>query len=421
MGRERHGLSVRLDGARLDDEVGASALPVSLAGGLLMLLIASAHLIVLPPNYRTPMAWLSAAVGLLLLLFRGVMQLKALPRGWGHAYVAFVAVLMLVPGVALVAWSMDPRESVNLMLVVLAGGVVMLSHGWLLVLIAVAWFAYAAIVTVAPASRDWVHYGSAFVAVSVLSLILVSIRLRMFERLYSREAALASTLKDLQRSNEALEQFAYAVSHDLQAPIRAIAGYATIVREEHDAELCDESRACVGHIEQSAVHMGELVRDLLEYARVGSRGAEFTPVALDAALDRALDNLRDDLARHGAEVLREPLPKAVGDELQLVQLFQNLVGNAIKFHGSEAPKVRVSARREGKCWIVSVADNGIGIAPEYHERIFRVFERLHSGSAYPGTGIGLATCKRVVERHGGQIWLESVEGQGATFSFSIPG
>lgn len=412
--------SVKLDGARLDDEVAVSALPVSLGGGLLMLLIAGAHLIVLPPSYRVPMAWLSAAVGALLLVFCGLLQLRHLPRGWGHAFVVFVGVLMLVPGVALVAWSMSPRESVNLMLVVLAGGAVLLSHAWLLGLIALAWFSYAAIVTVAPAGQEWVHYGSAFLAVSVLALLLVTIRLRMFERLYSREAALASTLKELQRSNEALEQFAYAVSHDLQAPIRAIAGYATILRQDHEAELVDESRACVGKIESSAVHMGELVRDLLEYARVGSRGVEFKPVALDAALDRALDNLRGDVARQGAEVVREPLPRVSGDELQLVLLFQNLVGNAIKFHGAEAPRVKVSALRRGPHWIVTVADNGIGIAADYHESIFRVFERLHSGSTYPGTGIGLATCKRVVERHGGQIWVESAEGQGAAFSFSLP-
>lgn len=165
-----------------------------------------------------------------------------------------------------------------------------------------------------------------------------------------------------------------------------------MLRDEHDQAQDDEARACVARIEKSAVHMAELVRDLLEYARVGSRGAEFKPVALDVALDRALANLSVELSRQGAEVSREPLPR-----------------------------VRITARREGEQWIVSVADNGIGVSPEYHERIFRVFERLHSGDAYPGTGIGLATCKRVVERHGGHLWLESAEGQGATFSFSLPG
>jgi signal transduction histidine kinase len=420
MGLDQRRPLFRLDASRLDDEVAASALPISMGGGWLMVLVGLAHLLVLPPNYRVPMMWITEGIAALLLVFRLGLQFRRLPRGWGHPFVVFMGALLLVPGMALMAWSVAPRESVNLMLVVLAGGVVLLSYGWMLVLIALAWFGYAAIVTLAPANQDWVHYGSAFLGVSVLALVLVTIRLSMFERLYSREAALASTLQDLQRSNEALEQFAYAVSHDLQAPIRAISGYAAILRDEHADALDDESRGCVGQIERGATHMGELVRDLLDYARVGSRGAEFRDVALDAVLDRALENLSIELSRQGAQVVREPLPKVSGDELQLVQLFQNLVGNAVKFHGDAAPVVRITARREGATFVVSVSDNGIGISPEYHERVFRVFERLHSGATYPGTGIGLATCQRVVERHGGRIWVDSVEGQGATFSFSLP-
>ncbi len=412
MGFLKSGPFAAVDAARLDDEVAVSSLPISLGGGLLLVLVGLAHLVVLPASYRVQMAWLTLAVGALLLLLRGVLLLRPLPRGWGHAFVAFVGVLLIAPGVALLAYSQDARHSVNLMLVVLGGGAVMLSFGWLLVVQALAWFSYSALVALAPAGQEWVHFGSAFLAVSVLAFVLVAIHRSMFERLYSREAALASTLKDLQRSNEALEQFAYAVSHDLQAPIRSISSYAAVLRDEHAPSLDDEARACVVRIEKSAVHMAELVRDLLEYARVGSRGAEFKAVALDVVLDRALANLSGELSRQSAEVSREPLPKVQGDEVQLVQLFQNLVGNAIKFHGEAAPRVHIAARREGEAWIVSVADNGIGVAPEYHERIFRVFERLHSGDAYPGTGIGLATCKRVVERHGGHIWLESTEGQG---------
>jgi len=153
---------------------------------------------------------------------------------------------------------------------------------------------------------------------------------------------------------------------------------------------------------------------------VGSRGGTFGVVDLEATLDLVLVNLKDEITRQDAEIVRSGLPKVRGDQLQLVQVLQNLVANALKFHGSDAPRVQIGARRQDNAWVVSVTDNGIGIDPRFHDRLFKVFERLHSRADYPGTGIGLATCKRVVERHGGRIWIESSEGHGATFSFSLP-
>ena len=409
-----------LDAARLDEEVAhAAPLICTWAGGLL-LVEGLAHLLILSPAYRAGMTWLTVGVGVLLLILRGVLQVRAVPRGCGHVVAFLLGVLLLVPGIALLVWSHEARHVTNLMIIVLGGGVLFLSFRWLVALLAVAWAGYVAAVVAAPADQQWVHFGSAFVGVSVLALLLVAVHLRLFERLFSREAALASTLADLRRSNEALEQFAYVVSHDLQAPIRAISGYAAVLRDEVGAAPGEAGRDIVDRIEASARHMGDLVRDLVEYGRVGSRGAEFRPVPLDQALDRALSNLAGELEAQKAEVQREPLPTVQGDEVQLVQLFQNLIANAIKFHGAAPPRVRVSALREGRDWAISVADNGIGIPPEFHERVFRVFERLHAGTTYPGTGIGLATCKRVVERHGGTIHVDSHEGAGATFTFRLP-
>jgi signal transduction histidine kinase len=416
---ERQGSPPQPEASRFDDEVAAAAVPVAAGGSLLMALVGLAHLVIMPPSYRLPLTWLTLGVSAALMLGFGLLRGRKLPHGWGHPVVVLAGALLLVPGVALVAWSQAPRETVNLMLLVLAGGVVLLSYGWWLVLVGLAWFSFAAVVSMAPPHRDWVHFGSAFLGVSVLSLVLVTIRLRTYRRLFSREAALAAALEDMRRSNEALEQFAYVVSHDLQAPIRAVAGYASILREDA-APADDESRVALDGIERSASYMNELVRDLLEYARVGNRGGTFGDVDLDATLDLVLVNLKDEITRQDAEIVRSRLPKVRGDQLQLVQVLQNLVANALKFHGSDAPRVQVGARRQDNGWVISVTDNGIGIDPRFHDRLFKVFERLHSRADYPGTGIGLATCKRVVERHGGRIWIESSEGQGATFSFSLP-
>jgi len=173
-------------------------------------------------------------------------------------------------------------------------------------------------------------------------------------------------------------------------------------------------------IVDGASRMKQLIEDLLAYSRVGTRGKDFAPTKLDTVVDRARINLRGALEDSGGEITHDPLPVVVADESQLVQLFQNLCGNALKFHGEPVPKIHVSCASRDEEYEISVQDNGIGIEPQYFERIFMVFQRLHDKGQYPGTGIGLAICKKVVDRHGGRIWVESAPGQGSCFHFTLP-
>jgi light-regulated signal transduction histidine kinase (bacteriophytochrome) len=166
--------------------------------------------------------------------------------------------------------------------------------------------------------------------------------------------------------------------------------------------------------------MQQLINDLLSYSRVGTRGKPPSPVPADTALDRALDNLKLAIEESRAVVEREPMPTVTADDVQLTQVFQNLIANGVKFHGDAPPRIRIAAEARGKEWIFSVRDNGIGIDPQYQDRIFIIFQRLHERGKYPGTGIGLAICKKIVERHGGRIWVESDPGKGSTFYFSLP-
>lgn len=225
----------------------------------------------------------------------------------------------------------------------------------------------------------------------------------------------------LQRSNAELEQLAYVASHDMQEPLRMIASYLQLVEQRYVDKLDDDGHEFIGYAVDGAKRMQGLINDLLTYSRVGTKARPFEPVALAAVAATALSHLRVAVAESGARVELGELPQVQGDAPQLVQLLQNLVGNAIKFRGTEAPVVRLDARPEGAAWWhLSVSDNGIGIEPAYFERVFVLFQRLHSRSAYPGTGIGLALCKRIVERHGGRIWVESLPGQGAAFHFTLP-
>jgi two-component system sensor histidine kinase/response regulator len=225
----------------------------------------------------------------------------------------------------------------------------------------------------------------------------------------------------LQRSNAELEQLAYVASHDMQEPLRMIASYLQLVEQRYVDKLDDDGREFIGYAVDGAKRMQGLINDLLTYSRVGTKARPFEPVSLSAVAATALSHLRVAVAESGARVELGELPQVQGDAPQLVQLLQNLVGNAIKFRGTEAPVVRLDARPEGAAWWhLSVSDNGIGIEPAYFERVFVLFQRLHSRSAYPGTGIGLALCKRIVERHGGRIWVESQPGQGAAFHFTLP-
>ncbi len=225
---------------------------------------------------------------------------------------------------------------------------------------------------------------------------------------------------ELRRSNEDLEQFAYVASHDLQEPLRMITSYVTLLRQREGSKLDQNSQQFIAFALDGATRMQQLIQDLLAYSRVGKQGGDFEPADLREACAAALANLRAAFEKAGAEVTRDSLPTVKGDLSLLTQLFQNLVGNALKFHGEAPPKIHVGCQRKGAVWELAVSDNGIGIAPQDFERIFVVFQRLHSQDKFPGTGIGLSVCKKIVERHGGRIWVESKPGKGATFFFTIP-
>ena len=226
--------------------------------------------------------------------------------------------------------------------------------------------------------------------------------------------------QELTRSNAELEQFSYVASHDLQAPLSTIVGYAQLLEKRCHNQLDAQGNKFIRNIVNSCERMQALIDDLLEYSRVGRSEKPFDVIDCNLVFEDACANLQLAIRQDRASVTRGDLPRVRGDSFQLLQLFQNLIGNAIKYRSSEAPMVRVSASRQGDSWVFSVQDNGIGIAEQYHPRIFQLFQRLHSQKQYSGTGIGLAICQRIVERHGGSLWVESEPNRGSTFYFSIP-
>jgi PAS domain S-box-containing protein len=235
------------------------------------------------------------------------------------------------------------------------------------------------------------------------------------------EEALHNLVDELRRSNQELEQFAYITSHDLQEPLRQISSFTQLLRDRHGAGLEGKAGEYMKYIVEGATRMSALVQDLLTYSRVGSREGRRRPVACREALGAAMANLAASIAEAKAQVTHDELPTVMAEPTQLAQLFQNLIGNAIKFRrDGVAPEVHVAARRQGANWLLWIKDNGIGIDPQHHERVFLVFQRLHGRAKYAGTGIGLAICKKIVEQHGGKIWVESQAGQGATFFFTLP-
>ncbi len=226
--------------------------------------------------------------------------------------------------------------------------------------------------------------------------------------------------QELERSNAELEQFAYVASHDLQEPLRMVASYVRLLERRYKDKLDSDANDFIGFAVDGANRMHELINDLLAYSRVGTRGNAFEPTDCEAVLEQALANLRTAIEESGAAVSHDMLPTLEVDGSQLAQVFQNLIGNAIKFRSEDTPRVHVSAEPNEGGFTFSVSDNGIGIDPKYTDRIFTIFQQLHDKSEYPGTGIGLAICRKIVERHGGRIWVESNPGDGATFRFAIP-
>jgi PAS domain S-box-containing protein len=234
------------------------------------------------------------------------------------------------------------------------------------------------------------------------------------------EDKLRCVLEELERSNKDLEQFASIASHDLQEPLRMVASYTQLLAERYEGQLDEKAKKYITYAVEGAIRMQRLVNDLLTYSRVSTRGNLIETTDSHSSLGEAIRNLAAAIEESKAIVTNEELPMVRADALQLVQVFQNLLANAIKFRGENFPHVYVCARDEGREWVFSVRDNGIGIDRQYADRIFVIFQRLHTRQEYPGTGIGLAVCKRIVERHGGKIWFESEPGKGATFFFTVP-
>jgi light-regulated signal transduction histidine kinase (bacteriophytochrome) len=241
----------------------------------------------------------------------------------------------------------------------------------------------------------------------------------LFAERKQMEAALRVETEKLTRSNQDLEQFAYVASHDLQEPLRMVTSYVQLLSKRYKAKLDADANEFIDFAVDGAVRMRRLINDLLAYSRVGTHGKELSPIDSEAILAESVNDLKLMIEENGALVTHDHLPTVLADRFQLGQLFQNLIGNAIKFRGNESPRVHISASRNGKGWVFSVRDNGIGISPEFNERIFIIFQRLHNREQYAGTGIGLAICKKIVERHGGHIWVESEVGKGSTFRFSL--
>jgi len=239
------------------------------------------------------------------------------------------------------------------------------------------------------------------------------------EELARSNGELAAQSRDLTRSNADLEQFAYVASHDLQEPLRMVANYSQLLARRYKGKLDANADEFIDYAVEGATRMQRLIEDLLAFSRVGSLGNVLEPVDCQNALDRALANLATLIEETGAVITHDALPVVIGDGGQVAQVFQNLIANGIRFRGDEPPRLDISAARIGNEWTLAVQDNGIGIEPQYTDRIFVIFQRLHTREAYPGTGIGLAICKRIVERHGGRIWVESDGAYGATFRFTL--
>ena len=230
---------------------------------------------------------------------------------------------------------------------------------------------------------------------------------------------LEESVSELGRSNADLQQFAYVASHDLQEPLRMVSSYTQLIARRYKGKLDADADEFIAFAVDGANRMQRLILDLLAYSRVNTAGRQFEPTAMETVLTAALNNLTNAVKESQAIITHDPLPAVMGDDKQLAQLFQNLLSNAVKFGGAQPPRIHIYAKQTDGEWLFSVRDHGIGLDPQYADRIFVIFQRLHTREEYPGTGIGLAICKKIVERHGGRIWVESELGKGATFYFTM--
>ena len=255
----------------------------------------------------------------------------------------------------------------------------------------------------------------------LLATVKAFVRLRQTEeKLQHMNDELSRQAVELRRSNEDLQQFAYVASHDLQEPLRTVISYAQLLSRRYQGKLDADADDFIDYVRAGATHMQELITDLLAFSQVQTKGQPFAMTDCEKVLARVLLRLQAQIEETRAVVTHDSLPTVFADVTQLGQVLQNLLSNALKFHGKQPPRVHVSAQSDGKQWVFAVRDQGIGLEPTHAARIFQVFQRLHSRRAYPGTGIGLAICKRIIEQHGGRIWVESELGKGATFLFTLP-
>jgi len=245
-------------------------------------------------------------------------------------------------------------------------------------------------------------------------------KVHLEELVEARTSELVRAKEQLEQSNKDLEKFAYVASHDLQETLRMVASYTQLIARRYKGRLDAEAGEFIGYAVDGANRMQQLIQDLLAYSRLSRKGPCFEECDSKAACENAVGNLQQAIAESGATVVIGALPRVMADTTQLTQLFQNLIGNAIKYRSERAPNIQISSAWKGDHWVFSVADNGIGIESKYFDRIFEMFQRLHARARYSGTGIGLAICRTIAERHGGRIWVESQPGEGSTFFFTIP-
>jgi|KBSMisStaDraftv2_1062788.scaffolds.fasta_scaffold18318_3 signal transduction histidine kinase len=243
---------------------------------------------------------------------------------------------------------------------------------------------------------------------------------RLKQERASAQAELAKKVEELARSNNELEQFAYISSHDLQEPLRMVAAYTQLLSDRYRGRLDENADKYIAYAVEGALRMQALINDLLAFSRVGRDGGEHKPTDCNAAVEEAVRNLTAAIRESGVIVTRNRLPFVNGNQVHLIQLFQNLIGNAIKFRKGTPPTVNISAELEEDRWQITVEDNGIGISPEHREQIFVIFQRLHTRDQYSGNGLGLAICKKIVEQHGGRIWVESGGEGGSIFRLTLP-